>query len=79
MTPTTRITFDGETHILAPGADLIDLMNRVESAAHGDSTFVTFSTPFEEMSVLVGATTRVRIAVDFNTHAEQDVLPHDWS
>ena len=64
MTPTTRISIDGETFILAEDCDVGDLMGRIESASHGESGFVTFASRSETLSVLVTRYTRVMVSVE---------------
>lgn len=64
MAHTARISFNGETHQLPTGSDLPALMDRIESAARGETTFVTFAALHESVSVLVGARTNVTLTVD---------------
>lgn len=75
----TRISFDGDAYVLDPDSDLLSLMERVETASRGESTFVTFSALHEQMSVLITSGTRVVVTVDRGDEVEAARLPDDWS
>lgn len=64
MTQRTRIAFDDDQFVLEPEQDLVDLMERIESAARSDPGFVDFVSGERMVSVLVCASTRVVVTVD---------------
>lgn len=77
---TTRISFDAETYQLPVGADLTAIMERVESAARSEPTFVTFAAAHELISVLVGMYTRVTVTVDPSGDEESSrPAADDWA
>lgn len=84
MTQQTRIAFDDDRYILAPEQDLVDLMERIESAAKSGPTFVDFMAGDRLVSVLVCSSTRVVVTVRPERSVEESrylpiaVEPLDW-
>lgn len=77
---TMRISFDAETYQLPVGGDLTAIMERVESAARSEPTFVTFAAPRELVSVLVGPHTRVTVTVYSSGDEESSgTAADDWA
>lgn len=82
MKPTTRISIDGDSFILASDCDVGDLMERIESASHGEAGFVTFASRFETLSVLVTQYTRAVVSIEHPAEAapsSQGSSFRDWS
>lgn len=64
MLPTTRISIDRETYILAEDCDVGDLMGRIEAASQTAASFVTFASRLETVSALITPYTSVTVSVD---------------
>lgn len=61
----TQLSIDGASFFLAQNADVSDIKRRVEQAAQTAGTFVDFVVVGNrEVSVLVGAGTKVVVSVD---------------
>lgn len=60
----THVEIDGRDFLLAPGQDLVELMERIEEAAQSPGTFVHFQTAAMSLSALISTTTHVMIGVE---------------
>jgi len=83
MDTVTRIAFDGEEFVLTADQDLVDLMDRIETAARTRPSFVAFSADAGMTSVLVCRSTRVNVTVESPSELEPGDfvpvdLPSDW-
>lgn len=78
------ITVDDDQFALAPEQDLVDLMDRIESAARSSPAFVDFAAGDGLVSILICPSTRVVVTVRPERAADAidvepfAVEPLDW-